>query len=259
MALGQTALITGACLLYVSETTRNESDKGSFKRSIYTGIAIWVLTAKPPLAVTAGAALMALKKWQPLVIALGLTLITTLLISPLLGINWTHDYVNLLSKYDLVQADKAYTWSLVPYKMSNLRSILHADFNVADNFASRISTVMWFFSLICMVTLGAKLRLQQYGYWALSILFYLLFCPHVSPTEEIQLILLIPLCVPVMKKNLNLNEFFLFAFILFLPFMSPAVGSFFVDVRWGLFTAKIFLVFFIVYHFWVKRDLNKIS
>ncbi|GEM_PF-6242584 len=255
MLLGQTALVTGASLLFLAESTQNREHDGNARRALYAGTALWVLTAKPPLALTAGAVLVALKKWQPLMIALGLTLATTAFITPLLGAGWIRDYLHMIARYDLVQADRAYAWSLVPAHMANLRSILNVDFGMPDNVASRISTVLWLCSLAGMTLFAARLKLQQAGCWALALLSYLLFCPHVSSTEELQLVLLVPLCIPVVKR-LNPYESALFAFLLLLPFLSPAFGPFFVGCRWGLFAAKIVLVFAVIYYCRESREHN---
>lgn len=254
MQLGQTALFTGACLLFIAENTKVDSKDTNFKREIYAGIALWILTAKPPLALTAGAVLISLRKWRPLVFALILSFFTTLLISPLLGTNWVDDYLSIIYNFNMIDTDKAFAFTYVP-TMSNLRAILSIDFHVADNLASRLSSIMWLSSLLWMITAGAKLKLQEAAYWALGILFYLLFCPHVSSTEELQLVLLLPLCIPVMQEKLNPRELALFALIPLLPFISP-VGPFFLDIRWGLFAAKLLLAIFIVYHYWRSRSLN---
>lgn len=254
MQLGQTALLTGAGLLYLAENSKDEQSGDScVKNAIYTGTVLWLLTAKPPLALTAGAVLLSLRKWRPILVALIITMIMTLAISPLLGANWVHDYLTLIMTHNLVAADKIFAFSHYPHHMANLRGILNIDFHVADNLASRVSSIMWLFSLLWMITAGAQLKLQKAAYWALGLLFYLLFCPHVSSTEELQLVLLLPLCVPVMQEKLNQRELALFALIPLLPFMSPAVGPFFQDIRWGLFVAKLFLVFIIVYHYWKSR------
>lgn len=257
--LGQTALLSGIGLLYVAEKTRNDQEIGRhLKSAFYTGTVLWCLTAKPPLAITAGAVLLALRKWQPVLFALILTAIMTLVISPLLGENWIYDYLTLLSTHNFAEADKAFAFSHFPPGMANLRAILNVDFKVFDNIASRISAIAWLCSLVWLMTAGARLYLQQAAYSALGILFYLLFCPHVSSTEELQLVLLIPLCVPAMKEKLNKRELTLFVLIPLLPFMSPAVGPFFLNVRWGLFAAKLFLVFFVVYNCG-GRDQRSIS
>lgn len=253
LMLGQTALFNGACLLFIAENSQKQSNDARFKKAIYTGIALWVLTAKPPLAITAGAVLISLRKWQPILVALFLTIVMTVAISPLLGANWINDYITLIAGHNLVDADKAFAFCYYPPHMANLRAILNVDFQIADNIASRISTLAWICSLACMMTIGAGLRLEQTAYWAMGIILYLLFCPHVSSTEELQLIFLIPLCIPVIQKKLNSRELTLFALLLLLPFMSP-VGPFFLNVRWGLFTAKIVLIAFVLYYYWEKRN-----
>ena len=243
-SLGQTALLTGAGLLFIAEKTREENRTDGWRIPILAGIALWAMTAKPPLALTAGAVLMGLRQWRPLLVAVILTVISTLAISPVLGANWVHDYLQMIGSYDLINAGSAYAWSLFPSHMANLRGILSVDFVVADDVASRISNSMWFIALLCIAAVGNRSRLPEGAIWSLGILSYLLFCPHVTSTEELQLVLLLPLCVRP-QNRLSWQELVLLVMIPLLPFASPAIGLF-AGNRMVLFIAKLSLVLFIV-------------
>ena len=92
-SLGQTALLTGAGLLFIAEKSREGRRKGGWSIPVLTGAALWALTAKPPLALTAGAVLVGLRQWRPLIVAAILSVCTTLAVTPLLGLNWAGDYL----------------------------------------------------------------------------------------------------------------------------------------------------------------------
>jgi hypothetical protein len=243
-SLGQTALLTGAGLLFIAEKTREVNRADGWHIPILAGIALWALTAKPPFALTAVAVLVGLRQWRPLLVAGILTLISTLAISPVLGANWFHDYLKMIGSYDLINAGSTYAWSLFPSHMANLRGILSVDFGVADDVASRISNSMWFIALLCIAAVGNRSKLPEGAIWSLGILSYLLFCPHVTSTEELQIVLLLPLCVRP-QHRLAWQEFVLLVMIPLLPFASPAIGLF-AGNRMVLFIAKISLVLFIV-------------
>lgn len=243
-ALGQTALLTGAGLLYIAEKTREGNRTDGWRVPMLAGIALWALTAKPPFALTAGAVLVGLRQWRVLSVAVILTVFSTLAISPLLGTNWMHDYLQMIGSYDLINSGPAYAWSLVPGHMANLRGILSVDFGVADDVASRISNIIWLIALLCIAAVGFRSWSSAGAVWSLGILSYLLFCPHVSSTEELQLVLLLPLCVRP-QNRLRWQELVLLVTIPLLPFASPAVGLF-AGNRMVLFIAKISLVIFIV-------------
>lgn len=241
--LGQTAIITGAGLLFIAEKTREKNRDDGWRTHIFVGIALWALTAKPPLALTAVAVLLGLRRWRPLFVAAMITLILTLAITPLLGTNWVHDYIYMISSYDKVNSGVAFAWSIVPNHMANLRGVLSVDFGIADDVASRISNIMWFIALLCIAAIGNRPRLTEGAIWSLSILSYLLFCPHVSSTEELQLVLILPLCVRPDNK-LSWQELVLLGIVPLLPFTSPAIGHF-AGNRMVLFIAKISMILFI--------------
>lgn len=243
-SLGQTALLTGAGLLFIAEKTRTEKREDGWRMPMFTGIVLWALTAKPPFALTAGAVLVGLRQWRPLLVAVILTVFSTLAISPVLGTSWIHDYLQMIGSYDLINSGSAYAWSLVPGHMSNLRGILSIDFAVADDVASRISNSIWLLALLCIAAVGFRSMLSAGAIWSLGILSYLIFCPHVSSTEELQLVLILPLCVRP-QNRLSWQELVLLVTIPLLPFASPAFGLF-AGNRMVLFIAKIALVIFIV-------------
>ena len=242
--LGQTALLTGAGLLFIAEKTREENRADGWRVPILAGIALWALTAKPPLALTAGAVLVGLRQWRPLFVAGILTLVSTLAITPVLGTNWIYDYLQTINSYDLVNGGSAYAWTVVPRHMANLRGILSVDFGIADNIASRIASIFWLIALLCIAAVGNRPRLSEGAIWSLGILSFLLFCPHVSSTEVLQIVLLLPLCVRP-QSRLSWQELVLLVMIPLLPFATPVIGLF-TGNRMVLFILEISLALFIM-------------
>jgi hypothetical protein len=162
-ALGQTAILTTAGLLFLMLESRRESP-----RVIAMSLVLWALTAKPPLALTAGIVLLALRQWRPVAVAVGMTAVTTLLAWPWLGWNWVSDYLSML-----------FAWCLGPEYMSSLRSILSLYLRVPDDVSSRVALLLW---------LPALALVAWRGSWRSAVLAMLLLGPHVNATEDVALI-----------------------------------------------------------------------
>jgi hypothetical protein len=197
--LGQTGIFTTAGLLFciLRDSDTNPRIPGQHPKStgdwVDAGV-LWALTAKPPLALTGGVALLGNKRWRPVALACGLSVLSTALVTPLLGLNWMHEYAHLLTHYDLDTADPAYVWSLVPETMGNLRALLHVTLGVADSAASRWSEWLWLIALVAIAS--GVLRNRPVGAaWAFAVLGYLLLCPHVTSTEELHLALVMVLLI----------------------------------------------------------------
>jgi hypothetical protein len=176
--LGQTAVLSTAAFVYLWATTS----------AVGTAIVLWLLTAKPPLAITAAIALVAQRRWRPVVAAMGLAVLTSAVASPWLGTGWVGDYVGLLRHYDLVHLPPAFAWSIVPQSMSNLRAALSADLRLSDDVAVWISDAAWVGALAALLTVAWSRPLCGGPAWSLALLAYLLLCPHVSASEDIGLV-----------------------------------------------------------------------
>jgi hypothetical protein len=142
-------------------------------------LVLWALTAKPPLALAAGAALLSQRQWRPVVYAAVMAALTTALAGPLLGRRWITDYLDMLSHYNLVTADPLYRWCLMPDYMCNLRSVLSLYGGVPDDLASRIALLLW---------LPALALVAWRGSWRSAVLVMLLLTPHVNSTENLALL-----------------------------------------------------------------------
>jgi hypothetical protein len=243
--LGQTALATAAGLLFVAGRALGNGNRQGWRDHLLRGTVLWALTAKPPIALSAAAVLLGLRQWRILLTASVLTVGSTLLLWPLLGPNWPADYVHLLGTYNITDAGPAFVKAVVPSIMTSLRAILSVDIGLRDDISSLISLIVWLSALGYIALAGLRSRLPAATLWSMSILSYLLFSPHVSPTEEMQVVVILSLCVSL-KKKLTKHELLLFVILPLLAFMSPVSGPF-AGMRLPLFLAQLALFFFLAF------------
>jgi hypothetical protein len=174
-----------------------------------------------------------------------LSVVSTLILWPLLGPHWLTDYMHLLGTYNTTDAGPSFVMAVVPGIMANLRSILSVDVGLRDDISSGISLIVWVAALGHITLAGLRSRLPVAALWSMSILSYLLFCPHVSPTEEMQVMVILALCVS-MKDKLTKHELFLLVTVPLLVFISP-VSRLFWGMHLPLFLAQLILFFFFVF------------
>ena len=236
--LGQTALVTGAGLLFVAEKS-GEKSRATWRGAAIPGAALWALSAKPPIALTAAAVLVGLREWRTLIVAGGMTIVSTLAITPLLGPHWVRDYLRLLQSYDLVHASPLFSWAIRPEYMANLRAILNVDAGLPDNIASSASALVWFLTLAYTAIAGLRSRATGAALWAMGIFSYLLFCPHVTPTEELQVVVIFALCVTA-RGGFSLRQILLLVTLPLLPFLASQ-SSLAAGMRFPLFSIQLLL------------------
>lgn len=227
LQLGQTALLTTAGLLYLMVSDLEGSPASGQVARIPCNwgdaVVLWALTAKPPLALVAGSMLLVGRRWRPIAQAGGLCLISTVLLTPKLGINWVGDYVNLLTHYDIESANPAYVWSMVPETMGNLRALLHVTFGLGDSAASRWSGGLWLFALAAILVIGLRRRLPIETCWGLTVLAYLLLCPHVTSTEELQLAVVLTLFTNSCPRVTNAARWAVIGLVLGVLYLAPGL------------------------------------
>jgi len=226
--IGQTAVLATAGVLYLAVAGRTAAGRERTRwllsgREWALALVLWMLTAKPPLAVVAGVALGAMGRWRVIGAALAMTAISTAALQPWLGRNWIGDYLDMALRYNRADADPAFAWSFVPGHMANLRALLHVDLGLGDGPASRLSLALWTAACVGLAGLARRGPLPAEACWSLSILAYLTLFPHVTSTEE--LLLYVPAvlaCWP--RASLGPARWMLVLLVWALPFLSPAVG-----------------------------------
>src|SRR5262249_6358237 len=193
LALGQTALLTTAGLLFLATHSVKEPPS-RWRSELAEALVLWLLTAKPPVAGAAGVSLLACRRWRPVGLAALMTLVSTLALMPLLGSGWAGDYLQLVTRYDADHADPAFAWSLVPSYMSNLRAVLELYLGGADGIASKLGSILWLTALASLM-LAVWMRSVLPGKrWSLAIRADVLLAPHVNFAEGLHLSVLA--CLP---------------------------------------------------------------
>jgi hypothetical protein len=224
LALGQTSLLTAVAIVFLMIRHRSIERSGGERWSWALAIDVlllWALTAKPPLAAVAGAAMLVNRRWRTVMFAIALALVTTLALTPKLGFGWAAQYVALLMSYDRETAAAAFAWSLRPDHMSNLRSLLWSLGVVGDHAACQISTACWLIATAGIVVAGALRKLLRAAAWPLAVLAYLIFCPHLTSTEDLHLVVVLAWCVMYLPKSENSRRLALAVLTLAVVLLAP--------------------------------------
>jgi hypothetical protein len=187
---GQTGLFTTGCLAAVMHL--GDAPRPDTRRALACAVFLFALTVKPPFAVIAALALLVARRVRPLVFAAILGVAGAVAMT----VWWTPtvlaDYASLLGRYNLVDADEIVRAGLLPTTMSNLRSVLLRTGWLDDAQAFRASG--WVLVAALVPPMLGVIRRRA---WSLDlamswvVVAYLLFAPHLSPTED--LLLLVPL------------------------------------------------------------------
>jgi hypothetical protein len=221
--LGQTAIMTTVALIALMNSEVTAERTGPGRHGVGWGaVVLWALTAKPPLAVAAGTALLAGRRFRMVGTALGLTVVSTALLLPLLGRGGLAEYLGLLTHYDLDTAAPAFAWSLVPDTMGNVRALLHVTLGIGDAAATRWSTVLWLLASTSIMVTAARRAMPTEVRWSLAVLAYLLFCPHVSWTEEMQLVVILAAVGTLDRRHASIRGAII-GFVLVMLFLLPGI------------------------------------
>ena len=191
-SLGQTAYLGAAgLLLLMVSASRPPPRTHILAADAAPALTLWALAAKPPLAIVGAVVMLAGRRPRPVALAVVLTVVTTLLITPRLGWTWPSEYFDLLRHYDQSTADPAFGWSFRPDTMANLRALLWHTGLVSDNVASAASSALWLLVTSGAWWLGRCRQISMRVTWVLIVVAYLTLFPHVSSTENLQLSLLL--------------------------------------------------------------------
>lgn len=192
LALGQTSLVSSAAVIVLLLRDRRRAHAGvqeTWSWHIVPDIVVLcALTAKPPLAVAAGGALLAGRRWRTVSGAVALTVVTVLALTPRLGVAWVGQYLDMIAHYNRETADAAFAWSLRPDLMTNLRAVLWENGFAGDAVASGISSASWIVMTVGVVAAGLRGPIGRGMAWVMAIFAFLLFCPHLSSTEDVLLV-----------------------------------------------------------------------
>jgi Glycosyltransferase family 87 len=180
---GQTAVFSAAAVLVLLRYAQGQPRVG---RTCLAVLVLWALTAKPPFAIAAGAALLACGRWRVVLGAVVLAILSTTLLHPWLGPDWMKDYLTLARTYNSEQADPTFAWCLEPSYMDNLRAALYT-LGMGDARSYTVAAGLWVMAQVGILAAGRFGKLSPEVVWALSLLALLLFAPHVNVTEDLHL------------------------------------------------------------------------
>jgi hypothetical protein len=197
---GQTALVATGCLAALLHAARAGVRRVDV---LVCGVAVALLAAKPPLAIVSVICLLLAGR----TIAAGLGLILSGLEVLGAAAYWSPaifwDYAGLTGRYTLVDADPVVRAGFSPYWMTNLRSVLLRVGPFDDSRAFFVTG--WVFAAATAIPLVAvALRRRTWpldvaASWA--VLAYLLFAPHLSPTEDV--LLVVPLAMLLAARRVD--------------------------------------------------------
>jgi hypothetical protein len=226
-ALGQMAFLGTAGVVFLAEQTRKPSGQ-SWRAAWPSVLVLWALTARPPLALTAMVALLAVGRWRSVLGAVLLTAASTAALTPWLGTIWASDYLRLLGQFNREQAPAAFAWVLNLTQMNNLRSFLNVELGVRDDLASQLCSGLWLFALGALLLL-CRLRARPAALvWALCLVLQMLLCPHMHSYELILLYAVLLSFLQVVTLPEAVRRATAWAFPV-LPWLTPS---------WGLFQGR---------------------
>jgi hypothetical protein len=187
LVLGQTALLTTGVLAALLLTAPG-------RRAALAGAAcVLALGIKPPLAVVAAAALLAAGLWSTLALAAAGSAAVIAAAVVWWGNGVVGDYVTLVGRYNLVQADPLFRAGFVPGLMSNLRNVLLHTGWLDDARASAVSSLVFLVALAApaLLAVATQRRLRLDVALACTATSYALFAPHLSSTEDLILLVVL--------------------------------------------------------------------
>jgi hypothetical protein len=224
IALGQTALLGTAALLFLATTSLCGSRAvESWRATLRSAAVLWALTAKPPVALAAAAGLLGAGRYRAVLVAAALTVATAALVTPFLGVSWPRDYLALLSSYDRAGVGAVFAWSLRPDIMTNLRAFLSVDAGIADPVAARVANVVLLLALGLVIIARWRGAISAALGWCFSVLAYLILASHVSFTEDLAL-LVVPVVYATVPRAAAADRYAIWALAIAAVLLSPAIG-----------------------------------
>lgn len=250
LALGQTAVLSAACFAVLARACQR---RDGLKAKGVASAALWALTAKPPLAIVGAAGLWLSGSRRDVFVSVAAAGGTIALMLPFLGWDSLGNYVEMIAHYDRQSASPVYAWSLAPSHMTNVRSILSVDIGVGDRLASQCSSVLFFAGLGGIALWGSRGADRGPACLGLALLVYLAFFPHVTATENLLLISILPVLAMGRDRSSALKAYWLAPAV---GFISPSIGPF-AGIRPATALATLMIFFLLARQLLIAdRDLS---
>jgi Glycosyltransferase family 87 len=181
--LGQSAAVLGLITFALISAAADS------RREAWAALLLFLLTAKPPLALAMGVGLLWNRQTKPVLLAAGLAALEVAAVTWLLGPGWISDYWELLTHYTSDTAPEAFRAFVSPKGMSNLRYLLAAGAGWSDRSASWASVGCWAAAIVWGTSLVLRERLPAGPLRpAFALLLYCLFSPHLTFPNDLMIV-----------------------------------------------------------------------
>jgi glycosyl transferase family 87 len=184
--LGQSAAVLGLITLALISAATDS------RKEAWAPLLLFLLTAKPPLALAMGVGLLWNRQAKPVLIAAGLAVLEVAAVTYWLGSGWISDYWGLLTHYTADTAPAAFRAFVTPKGMSNLRYLLVAGAGWSDRSASWASVGCWAASMAWGTALVLRKRFPAGPLRpAFALLLYCLFSPHLTFPNDLMVVIVV--------------------------------------------------------------------
>lgn len=190
LIIGQTSILTAAAvagtwavLWDFSEQRWRKLDWGSH---LLLALLLFLVASKPSIAIAVGAMLLAARAWLALAMGALLCLATGLALSPVLGgfPEWISDYRALLDGYHQDAVGDFMRPGLPPHILTSLLGFLDQRTDWGSGFNSSVCKYLWLGGTAALIAFVFFQKLSGSAFFRLNLLWFLIFCPHVSATED---------------------------------------------------------------------------
>lgn len=188
--IGQTSIVS-TVLLAAAWALLTVAERRSLLQEGLLGILLWMLSSKPSIGILLGFWLLAFRAWRALGMGALLCGLSCLWTAPLLGgwPLWISDYLHLLGNYHQDGIGAFMAPGLPPRILTNLFGFLVQSTPLSDAAAAGLCRDLWLAGLAALTGLAALRRIRPPHFLQLSLVWFLVFCPHVSATEDWALVL----------------------------------------------------------------------
>jgi hypothetical protein len=186
VVLGQSTAVLGLTTFALISAAAGARSHG------WAAALLFLLTAKPPLALAMAVGLLWNRRTKPVVLAAGLVALESAVVSWRLGPGWISDYWELLTHYTSDTAPEAFRAFVGPRGMSNLRALLVAGAGWSDRAASSASVGCWAAAIAWGTYLVVRGRLPAGPLRAaFALLLYCVFSPHLTFPNDLMIVIVV--------------------------------------------------------------------
>lgn len=190
LIIGQTSILTAAAIAGTWALLWDFSEQRwrhlNWGQHLLLAFLLFLMASKPSIAIAVGAMLLAARAWRALAIGAVLCLATGLALSPVLGgfPQWISDYRALLDGYHQDGIGDFMRPGLPPHILTSLLGFLDQWTTWGSGFNSTLCKCLWLGGTGALIALVFSQKMSGSTFFRLNLLWFLIFCPHVSATED---------------------------------------------------------------------------